>query len=79
MCICYRLTVNLCQPTIIAFGGKVPEESDEVLIYYDVETNLIRTLSAFANSKIFEVFHRWLKDYFDKVLQRVKNSLVKLE
>ncbi|KAH7721934.1 timeless protein [Aphelenchoides avenae] len=61
-----RLTVNLCQPTIIAFGGKMPEEGDEVFIYYEVETYLIRSLAAFLNPKIFEVFHRWLKAYFDQ-------------
>lgn len=62
----FRLTVNLCQPTILVFNGKMPETDDIVQVYHDCETNLVGLLLAFTNSKIFEKFAVLVKNYFSK-------------
>lgn len=45
----------------------MPEADDIMQIYHDTETNLVNSLAAFANSKIFEKFATILKSFFSKV------------
>ncbi|KAI6171519.1 TIMELESS domain-containing protein [Aphelenchoides bicaudatus] len=61
-----RLTVNLCQPIIVAFGGKMPESEDIIQVYHDAESNLVSTLAAFTKIQLFEKFADILESFFAK-------------
>ncbi|KAI6231590.1 TIMELESS domain-containing protein [Aphelenchoides besseyi] len=60
-----RLTANLCQPAIVAFGGKAPL-ADQMQVYCDLETHLVDCLKGFTGQKIFEKFATFLQKYYDK-------------
>lgn len=62
----FRLTVNLCQPTIIAWNGKHPLNNEEWQIYFDAEEKLTKSLPAFIDSSIFKIFAYRAKTYFDQ-------------
>jgi hypothetical protein len=62
-----RLTVNLCQPTIIAFNGKAPEDNEDWKLYYELEENLRKALGGFRDTKIFQVFLAKIKGFFELV------------
>ncbi|KAI1733015.1 timeless protein [Ditylenchus destructor] len=61
-----RLTVNLCQPTIIAWNGKHPLNNEEWQIYFDAEEKLTKSLPAFIDSSIFKIFAYRAKTFFDQ-------------
>ncbi|KAL3118996.1 hypothetical protein niasHT_003779 [Heterodera trifolii] len=63
-----RLCVNLCQPTLLAFGGKLPGENEFDLwqIFYEIETSLVQSLGAFTDVILFKKFFVNIQQYFDK-------------
>ncbi|KAI6221835.1 TIMELESS domain-containing protein [Aphelenchoides fujianensis] len=63
-----RLTANLCQPALLAFGGKLPDSDakDAMHVYCELERHLVDCLKAFTGKRIFEKLAAFLKNYYDK-------------
>uniref|UniRef100_A0A914ZSD3 Timeless N-terminal domain-containing protein n=2 Tax=Parascaris TaxID=6254 RepID=A0A914ZSD3_PARUN len=59
-----RLTINLCQPTINVFNGKIPEDREEWRFFTEMEKNLCRAKSAFADSDLMSILHTKISSYF---------------
>lgn len=63
----FSFAVNLCQPTMVVLRGNVPDDHEAWQIFYEVETGLVNALPAFADSELFRIFDRKIKEHFDKV------------
>uniref|UniRef100_A0A914DGH5 Timeless N-terminal domain-containing protein n=1 Tax=Acrobeloides nanus TaxID=290746 RepID=A0A914DGH5_9BILA len=69
-----RLTVNLCQPTLVAFGGKQPEDNEAWKLYY--ETPGRRNMGLFpANYVAFPTVNYYIQllSALDKIQSAVKD------
>ncbi|KAL3994088.1 Timeless family protein [Acanthocheilonema viteae] len=64
--IALRLTINLCQPVALMFGGRQPEDKETWLIYQEIEKNLRNSKEAFGDVQLFKIFERKAAIYFAK-------------
>ncbi|KAK6103557.1 Timeless family protein [Brugia pahangi] len=62
--IALRLTINLCQPVSLMFGGRHPEDKEAWLIYQEIEQNLRNSKEAFGDIQLFKTFERKAATYF---------------
>ena len=65
----FRLVVNLSQPTTMVMASQRHDEDNDnkIKIYCELESGLLRSLSAFADAKFYEVLATKLKSFFDLV------------
>ena len=63
-----RFAVNLCQSTITAHKGNMPDDNEGWHIFYETESNLVRSLDAFVDPNIFRAFYAKLKEHYSLVL-----------
>ncbi|EJD74762.1 hypothetical protein LOAG_17967 [Loa loa] len=62
--IALRLTINLCQPVALMFGGRQPEDKETWLVHQEIEKNLRNSKEAFGDVQLFKAFERKAAIYF---------------
>ncbi|CAG9539488.1 unnamed protein product [Cercopithifilaria johnstoni] len=62
--IALRLTINLCQPVAMMFGGRQPEDKETWLVHQEIDKNLRNSKEAFGDVQLFKVFEKKAATYF---------------